>query len=105
VEEWEEGLKEPEESKTPQENLENQLTWAHRDSQRLNHQPESIRGMDLGPLHICNKCENWSSYGTCNIRSRGCLWLYCLPLDSFPLTGMPCLRSIEEDVPSPSVTW
>jgi hypothetical protein len=24
----------------------------------------------------------------------GCLWLYCLPLDPFPLTGLPCLASI-----------
>lgn len=36
VEEGEEELEEPEGLRTPQENLENRLTWAHRSSWRLN---------------------------------------------------------------------
>ena len=40
----EEGLKEPEGSRTPQENLQNQLTWAHRGSEKPNCQPEGVMG-------------------------------------------------------------
>jgi len=46
VEDGEEGLKKPERSRTPQEHLQNQLTWAHRDSKKLSHQPESMHKMD-----------------------------------------------------------
>jgi hypothetical protein len=41
LEEGEEELKEPERPKTPQENLQNQVTWAHRCSLRLHHQPDA----------------------------------------------------------------
>ena len=40
----------PEGSRIPQEDLQSQLTWAHGGSQKLNHQPESIQGLHLGPL-------------------------------------------------------
>ena len=46
TEEGEEGLQEPERSKTLQEKPQNQLTWAQRGSQRLNGQPG---GPVLGP--------------------------------------------------------
>jgi hypothetical protein len=36
--------------------------------------------------------------GTSNNMRRCCLWLCCLPLDSFPLTSI-------EDAPSPTATW
>ena len=64
VEERKEGRQEPKRSRTLQENLQSQLTWVHRGSQRLNCQPESIHGIDLGPLHICNSCAAGSSCGT-----------------------------------------
>jgi hypothetical protein len=58
VEKEEEGLKEPERSRT-QENLQNHPSWAHRDAQRLNHQPEIMHGMDLDPLHVCSFVFIW----------------------------------------------
>ena len=51
------------EAKTPQENPQNQLTWAHRGPQRLNPQPGSLRETDLGPLYICDSCVAWASCG------------------------------------------
>lgn len=49
---WEEGLWESEGSRTLQENVQNQLTWDHRDSQPLNYQLESLYWINLGSLHI-----------------------------------------------------
>jgi hypothetical protein len=58
-------LSELEGLRTPQEDLQSQLTWARgaggrkeaeESSQRLNHQPKSIHGLDLGPLHIFSRC-------------------------------------------------
>ena len=49
--------------RTSQEIPQNQLTLAHRGSQRLNHEPGSLHGTDLGPLHICNSCAAGSSCG------------------------------------------
>jgi hypothetical protein len=87
-EEWQgwsggKGMREPERSRTPQENLQNQLTWAHGGSQRLSHQPKSMHGLDLGPLHIWNRCAAVSD-------SVACLWI------PFPLTGLPYLASVGE---------
>ena len=42
VEEGKEGLEKPERSRTPQENLQIQLTWVHRGSLRLNQQSETL---------------------------------------------------------------
>jgi hypothetical protein len=36
---------------TPWEVQQSQLTWTLEGFQRLNHQPKSIYGLDLGPLH------------------------------------------------------
>ena len=47
MEEGEKGLKKLERSGTPQGNLQNPLTWTHKGSQRLNHQPEIMHGIDL----------------------------------------------------------
>ena len=92
----------PETQKTPL----NRYRWigACRNPQRLNHQLDSPHGTDVGPLHICNSCVVWSSCETPNSKSRGCLWLCCLPLRCFPLTGLPHLASIE-DVPSLTAIW
>ena len=57
VEEREEGLKEPEGSSTPQEQvLQNQLTGTAVHSKRSG----IMLGSDLGPLHIC--CDSVASY-------------------------------------------
>ena len=70
VEEGNEGLKEPEVSRTLQENLQNRLTWAHRGSKRLNCQPENMKGMNLGALYICNSCVAESSCRTLNAKAE-----------------------------------
>ena len=44
-------LGELEGSRTPQEDLQSQLTWAHESPQRLNHQPKNMQRLDLGPPH------------------------------------------------------
>ena len=81
VEEGEEGLNEPKRSRIAQENVQNKLAWSHRGSQRLNHQPESMHGMDLGPLHICNRCAAWLHVGPLTAGARAisdfvaCLWI------------------------------
>ena len=59
VEEWEEGLRELERSRAPQD-LQSQLIWAHGGSQRLKHQPKGMHGLDLGLLHICSRCVTCS---------------------------------------------
>ena len=90
---WE-GLKESEGSRTPQECLQEQLTWAHRGLSRLNCQPESMLGMDLGPQHICNMCAAVSSCGILKAAAEAvsddtaCLWIL------FP--QLPCLVSIDD---------
>jgi hypothetical protein len=56
-----------------QENPQNQLTRAHRDSQTLNRQFGSLHRTDLGPRHMCYGCIAWSSFGTLNSGSRACL--------------------------------
>ena len=61
MEEGEEGLEEPKGLRLPQEDLQNQLSWAHRDPQRLNHQPDSKHGTDVDSMHICNWVFMWDS--------------------------------------------
>jgi hypothetical protein len=74
-------------------------------SQRLNHQSNNIHGLDLSPQHICSRFAAWSSWGSPNNWSRGGLWLCCLTVDPGALTGLPCLVTVGEDMPSPTVTW
>jgi hypothetical protein len=50
-------------------NTRNPTESTNRNSQRLNHQQENMHGTELDPLHICNRCTGWSSYGTLNSRS------------------------------------
>lgn len=88
-------MKEPEGSRKPQENLQNQITYAHRGSQTLNYQPENIHGPDLGHTHICNSCVACSSCGISGSRSRCCLTL--LPaFGSLLPTWAACLASIRK---------
>jgi hypothetical protein len=37
---------------TPQGNQQSELTWTLGGSQRLNHQPKSLYGLDLVPRHL-----------------------------------------------------
>jgi len=50
-------LSKPKGSRTPQEDLQSQLTWALKDSQRLGHQPGSMQGLDLSSLHIYSNVQ------------------------------------------------
>ena len=60
---------------------------------------------DLGPLHVCNSCAALSSScGTPKVGAGAVFGCICLPLDPFPLTGLPCLATIEEGTPSPIAT-
>ena len=99
-----EGLRELEGSREPQEDPQSQLSWAHGGSQRLNHQPKRMHGLDLSPLYICSRYAAWSSCGSPNNWSRGCLWLCCLPLDLLPLAELPGLAAVGEDAMSPDET-
>jgi hypothetical protein len=59
---------------TIKKNLQNQLTWAHRSTQRLHHQPGSLHQTDLGPLHTCYDFVTWSSCRAPNRGSRAWSW-------------------------------
>lgn len=52
VEEREEEFSEPEGSRIPEENIQNELTLDHRDSQRLKCQPDNMHGTELYPRQI-----------------------------------------------------
>ena len=56
TEEGQKGLQDPEGSRTPQGNSQNQLTRAPRGSQRLNQQPGSLHRTDLDTLQIRYSC-------------------------------------------------
>jgi hypothetical protein len=105
VEELGVGLREPEESRTSQEDLQSQLTWVHSGSQRLNHQVKSMQKLDLSPLHICSRFAVWPSCGSPNNRSGGHLWLWCPPLGPLILAGLPYLVTVGEDELSLAATW
>lgn len=47
--------------------LQSQLTWTNGPhSQRLNHEPKSMQGLNLGPLHTCSGYAAWHSCGSPN---------------------------------------
>jgi hypothetical protein len=96
-------MSEPEKSRIPEEDLQNQLIWAHGGSQRLNHQPRSMPGLDLDHLDMCSRFASCSSCESLNNRGRDCLC--CGPLNHFSIAGLPCLASVEEDVLTASVTY
>ena len=84
LEELEKGLKEPKGSKTLQKDLKSQITLGHGASQGLNHQPKSIQGLDLAPLHISIRCSSW---GSPNNSSVCYFWFVCLPWNLFLKLG------------------
>lgn len=49
-------------SRTQREGSQNQLTYVHGGSQRLNRQPGSLHETDLGTVHLYYSCVAWSSY-------------------------------------------
>jgi hypothetical protein len=97
VEELVEGLKELEGSRTPQVDLEstNLGPWGGG-SQRLNHPPKSMCGLDLGTYKHVADVQLGLCVGSPN--SFKCwLSLALLPLDPFPLAGLPYLVSVGEE--------
>jgi hypothetical protein len=81
------------------------ITYTLGGSQRLDHQPKSIHGLDLGPLaQMCSRCMAWSSCRSPNSKSRSCPWPCSLPASSglnrkgcarvswYLGVGLPCLR-------------
>jgi hypothetical protein len=104
VEESGTGLSELERSRTPQEDLWSQLTWAHWGSQGLKHQPKNMQGLDLDPLHILTDVQ--LGLHVCPLRTEtravfdsvACLWI------PIPLVGLPSQTSVGEDVLSPATT-
>jgi hypothetical protein len=105
VEDWRIEASKSEGSRTPPEDPQSQLAWDGGGSQRLNHQPESVQGLDLEPLHISGKYAAWSSCGSPNKCSGSYLGLCSLPLGALPLPGLPGWASVGEDLPSPSAGW
>ena len=68
-------------------------------SQRMNHQPESMHGMGLVLLHICNRCASWTSCGYTNSSCKSDIWLCCLSPNWDALSWL-----IEENASSPTIT-
>ena len=68
-------------------------------SQKMNHQPKSIHGLDLGPLahmeQMCSLVFNWNG-----CYPKSC----CLSVGYILLAGLSCLASVGEDAPSPAKT-
>lgn len=98
------GLKDWQESRTPQETLQNQLTCLHWGSCRLNCQTGSMCGIALGPLHICYSCKTGSSWGTPIVGAEAIfdctvsLWI------SFSYWALPRVASVEVE-PSFTAIW
>ena len=100
MEELRERLRDTERIGTPHEQ-QSQLTWTLESFQRLNHQPSMgwtlasciyVADMHLG-LH-----ESPSTTRAGTVLDP----VNCLPVDPIP-TGLSCLASVEEDVPSPAM--
>ena len=76
-------------------------------AQRLNQQPVSLHGSHIGPLHMCYRCEDWSSSGTSDSGSWGYLRLLLpggtslLLLDCFIQSWYEdmCLALLQLDIP------
>lgn len=80
-----------------------QLTWAHKASKRLTHQPGSLLETDLGPPHVTIVYLGLP-VGLLTVRA-GAVSDFCyLLLRPFPPTGLPHLALIAEEVPSLTAT-
>lgn len=63
---------------------------AQGNSQSLNHQPRSLTGTDLGPLHICDSSTTWCTCGTPGNGSRAVPGALAGPWEPIPHAGLPC---------------
>lgn len=79
MEELRKGLMNLKKTGYPQEDQQSQLTWTLAGHKRLNYQPNSEHGLDLGLLQICNGCATWSTFRYPNNRSRVSPWNCGLP--------------------------
>lgn len=78
-------------------NLQNQLNFIPRGSQKLN-QPWSLRGTDLSTRHFCYNCVAWSSCEIPNSGNRGYLRLFNWLWDLIPHSGLPCPTLVHGEV-------
>ena len=60
-----------------------------------------MQELDLGYIHICSRCTDWSVCRSPNNWSRACLWLSCLPMNILPLVRLPTQVSVREDALCP----
>ena len=91
------GWRETKKSRTVQKFIQRQLTWTHGGSQRLRYQPKTMQGLDLGPLHIYNRCTACFHMSPLRIREEAFASLLLI-LDPLPKGGLPCLTLVVEDV-------
>jgi hypothetical protein len=54
---------------------------------------------------MCSRYAAWSLWGSLYNWKMGLPWICCLLVDPVPLTGLTCLASVRETVPSLAVTW
>jgi hypothetical protein len=107
MEELRERLRDCKRTGTPQEDQQSQLTCTFGDSQRLNHQPKSEHGLDIGPLHVCNRWAAWSSCGSSKQLEPGLslsLLPICLAVSPISPNGQSWLALVGEDVRGHTVT-
>ena len=83
-------------SRTPQEDLQSQLTWTHGGSQRLNHQPKNMRGVDSHTFLVDVQLH-------VSPLTAGVGTVSDLPLHPLPLAGLLCLALVVKKALSPAV--
>ena len=111
MEELGEGLRALKVIGTPQDQ-QSQLTWTFGGPRDWTTIQRAYISWTMPPQfpHICSRYAAWSSCGGLQQLKcgrgygAGCPWLCYLPANSEPLNGLPCLASVEENVPSPAVT-
>ena len=74
-----EGLRDPKNTGTPQEDQQSQLTCTFRDSQRLNHQPKSKHRLDFGPCTyvVDEQLDLYTGPPKLESLLPACLWIPC----------------------------
>lgn len=87
-------------------NPQNQLTTAHRGSQRMNQQLRTVHGTDLSLLHICQSYATLSFCATPKWEQGLSFFVPCARFwDPFSHTGLPCSTLMWREVPSLTSTW
>jgi hypothetical protein len=88
MEEFREELRAMKGIGTPQEDQQSPLTWTLGGSQRLNHQPKNIFGLDLAPnTNICSNVQLHLCVGPKHLKGAG------LSLKLLPVHGICSLNS------------